>query len=109
MDVFARCFLLVFAQLYVGGILALSVPPFHEIERGFYKSTASVYLGFGVLAFAGRCALLLRPPAGAQVTAPAYVELALWLLSLTAGAVYLHGLWGDEFRRRARAYVITWM
>lgn len=109
MDVFARCFLLVFAQLYVGGLLAISVPPFHDIERGFYKSTASVYLGFGILAFAGRCALLIRPAAGAQVTASASIELLLWLLSLAAGAVYLHSLWGDEFRRRARAYVIAWM
>ena len=109
MDTFARCFLLVFAQLYVGGLLAISVPPFHDIERGFYKSTASVYLGFGILAFAGRCALLIWPPAGAQVTATAYVELLLWLLSLIAGALYLHSLWADDFRRRARAYVIAWM
>lgn len=109
MDVFARCFLLVFAQLYVGGLLAVSVPPFHGIERGFYKSTASVYLGAGILAFVGRGALLIWPPAGASTTATAYVELALWLISLAAGAVYLHSLWGGAFRRRARAYVVAWM
>ena len=109
MDIFARCFLLVFAQLYVGGLLAISVPPFHDIERGFYKSTASVYLGAGILAFAGRCALLIWPSAGAHTTATAYAELALWLLSLTAGAVYLHSLWSDDFQRRARAYVLAWM
>src|SRR6185295_3757065 len=99
MDLFARCFLLVFAQLYVGGLLAISVPPFHEIERGFYKSTASVYLGFGILAFAGRCALLIWPPAGSHVSLTAYVELSLWCLSLCATGVYLHSLWGDVFRR----------
>ena len=82
MDVFARCFLLIFAQLYVGGLLAISVPPFHGLERGFYKSTASVYLGSGILAFAGRCALRIWPPAGRTVTATADVELALWLVSL---------------------------
>ncbi len=109
MDVFARCFLLVFAQLYVGGLLAMSVPPFHDIERGFYKSTASVYWGFGILAFSGRCALLIWPPIGAQVGPTAYVELLFWFLSLTACGVYLHSLWGDEFRRRAQAYVIAWM
>jgi hypothetical protein len=109
MDVFARCFLLVFAQLYVGGLLAISVPPFHDIERGFYKSTASVYVGSGLLAFAGRCALLIWPPAGAEGSATASIELTLWLVSLTASVVYLHSLWGDEFRRRARAYAIAWM
>jgi len=109
MDLFARCFLLVFLQLYVGGLLALSVPPFHGIERGFYKSTASVYLGFGVLAVGGRCALLIWPAAGAQAGALTAVELALWFVSLSAGAVYLHSLWGEQFRRRARAYVTAWM
>jgi hypothetical protein len=110
MDKFARCFLLVFQQLYVGGFLALSLPPFHEIERGFYKSTAGVYLGAGMLAVVGRIALLLRPPAGAPPPGAAEaLELGLWLLSLAAGTVYLRTLWGDNYRRRARAYVIAWM
>jgi|SRR5579862_4334020 len=109
MDLFARCFLLVFLQLYVGGLLALSVPPFQGIERGFYKSTASVYLAFGILAFAGRCALLMRPAAGVQATPAAHVELALWVVSLSACAVYVHSLWGDHYQRRARAYVVAWM
>ena len=108
MDVFARCFLLVFAQLYVGGLLALSLPPFHAIERGFYKSTAAVYLAAGVLAFLGRCSLLIRPGA-ASTPATAYAELAVWLVSLAAAGVYLHSLWGDAFRRRARAYAAAWM
>jgi hypothetical protein len=58
MDLFARCFLLVFAQLYIGGMLALSVPPFHGIARGFYKSTAGLYIGAGILALGGRLTLL---------------------------------------------------
>ena len=79
MDLFARCFLLVFSELYLGGLLALSVPPFHHIERGFYKSTAAVYLGMGVLAFGGRIALLVHAPvvAGSEI-----MELALWAVSL---------------------------
>jgi hypothetical protein len=109
MDLFARCFLLVFAQLYFGGLLALSVPPFHEIERGFYKSTASVYLAFGILAFAGRCALIVWPAPGARNSATGAVELALWLVSLAACAVYVQSLWGDAFRRRAQAYVVAWL
>jgi hypothetical protein len=109
MDVFARCFLLVFAELYVGGLLALSIPPFHEIERGFYKSTASVYLGAGVAAFAGRLALLVWPAAGAlPIGSAGIVELLLWTVSLLAGGLYLRGLWGDDFRSRARYYVAAW-
>jgi hypothetical protein len=110
MDKFARCFLLVFQQLYVGGFLALSLPPFHRIERGFYKSTAGVYLGAGVLATAGRIALLVWPPAGSTPpTGADAAELGLWVVSLAAAAVYLYTLWGDAYRRRARAYVLAWM
>jgi hypothetical protein len=108
MDAFARCFLLVFAQLFVGGFLALSVPPFHGIERGFYKSTAAVYLGAGALALVGRFTLLLRPPGETALGAAAQsVELLLWTAAVMAGAVYLRSLWGDDFRLRARAFAAT--
>ena len=108
METFARCFLLVFAELYVGGLLALSIPPFHEIERGFYKSTAGVYLGAGLIAFAGRVALLARGPRSVPLTWGEGIELLLWAVSLTAAGLYLRGLWGDDFRSRARYYVWAW-
>jgi hypothetical protein len=109
MATFARCFLLVFAELYVGGFLALSIPPFHEIERGFYKSTASVYLGAGLLAFAGRMALLLRgSTAGLSLTWADGIELLLWAVSLSAAGLYLRSLWGEDFRSRARHFVWAW-
>ena len=110
MDAFARCFLLVFAQLYGGGILTLSIPPFHGIERGFYKSTAAVYLSTGMLMLLGRIALLLRPSAAPNgLGTTSIVELSLWIVSLAAGMVYLRSLWGDAYRLRARAYVGTWI
>ena len=110
MDAFARCFLLVFAELYIGGLLALSVPPFHDIERGFYKSTAAVYLGAGILAWVGRVALVLQAPDGVAAAAHAHgIELLLWLISLGAAAQYVRTLWGDDFRRRARTYALAWM
>jgi len=109
MDAFARCFLLVFAELYVGGFLALSIPPFHEIERGFYKSTASVYLGAGFIAFIGRIALLFRAATGGLSFGWGdRIELLLWAASLTAGSLYLRALWGEDFRSRARYYVWAW-
>jgi len=108
MNAFARCFLLVFAQIYAGGLLSLSVPPFHEIERGFYKSSAAVYVGAGVLALAGRLALLVRPGGGGPGAAEVG-ELFLWGLSLVAAGVYLACLWGDNAPRRARAFALAWM
>lgn len=104
MDLFARCFLLVFAQLYVGGVLSLSVPPFHGIARGFYKSTAGIFLGAGILAFAGRLTLLSGAPFPSFLE---IVELGFWTASLAAGTIYLRTLWGDRFRQRAAAYAVT--
>jgi hypothetical protein len=108
MEKFARCFLLVFQQLYVGGFLALSLPPFHEIERGFFKSSAGVYLGAGLLALGGRVALLFENPSP-TLTTSALIELALWAISVVGAAVYLRTLWSDAYRLRARAYVVAWM
>ena len=45
MTQFAECYLLIFGQLAVGGIAGLAVPPFQVIERGFYKSSAGIFLG----------------------------------------------------------------
>jgi hypothetical protein len=110
MNLLGRCFLLVFAQLYVGGMLALSVPPFHQVARGFYKSTAGVYLGAGILMLIGRTALLLRHgPSGAALAGRTEaLELALWSVSVVAGLTYLRSLWGDQFHLRARTYTLTW-
>ena len=110
MDAFARCFLLVFAELYIGGLLALSVPPFHDIERGFYKSSAAVYLGIGVLALIGRITLVAQGAGGgAAVTTLQVLELVFWAISVITAGVYLHSLWGDDFRLRARAYAAAWL
>ena len=59
MTLFARCFLLVFCQLGVGGLLSLAVPPFHELERGFYKSSAGVFLSAALVGGAGTMDLWL--------------------------------------------------
>lgn len=103
---FAHTFLLVFGQLAVGGILALSVPGFHEIERGFFKSTACVYLSCGIAILLGKLYLVLfaRPETlwslrGAEVWA--------WLVFCTSCGIYTYTLWGDPFVLRAQAYVLT--
>jgi hypothetical protein len=102
---FAHCFLLVFGQLAAGGFFALSQLPFHDIERGFYKSSAAVFLASAVLISAGQLTLLWKYPDDAS---PARLgEIVAWtVFALTAGT-YLASLWGDPYRRRALAYTAT--
>ena len=106
MDLFPRCFLLVFGQLAVGGFLALSVPPFHQIERGFFKSSGAVFLFAAVIAAAGRAALLFR--ATATPGRGDWLEASVWLLFALAAATYLASLWFEHQVFRARAFVATW-
>jgi hypothetical protein len=98
---FSACFLLVFGQLAVGGLAALAVPPFAVIQRGFYKSSAGVFLGCAVLFVAGRTALAVR--AGRPPTAEV-LEVAVWALFAVALGAYLTFLWEERASRRARAY-----
>ena len=98
---FAEAFLLVFAELAVGGLATLVIPPFRQLERGFFKSTAAVYLFSAVLAVAGW--LTLFAPAR---WAPARgLELAVWVGFLVAAASYLYSLWGEAQRLRARSFL----
>src|SRR2546429_3208657 len=98
---FSGCFLLVFGQLAVGGLAALAVPPFAVLQRGFYKSSACVFLGCALLFIVGRATLAVR--AGDLISGRA-VELALWTTFAAAFAAYLASLWGEEPRLRARTY-----
>jgi hypothetical protein len=101
---FSSCFLLVFGQLAVGGLAGLAVPPFPALQRGFYKSSAGVFLGCAVLFVAGQTALAAR---AGSVGAGRAAEIGLWSVFTTALAVYLASLWGDDQARRARAYVVA--
>lgn len=106
MTEFAHTFLLVFGQLAVGGMLALSVPGFHEIERGFFKSTACVYWGCGIAILLGKAYLIFfaRPE---PVWSLRGVEVSAWLVFCLFCGLYAYTLWGDPFVLRARAYLLT--
>ena len=54
MSQFSGCFLLLFGQLAVGGVAGLAVPPFAVLDRGFYRSSAGIFLGFALLFLAGK-------------------------------------------------------
>ena len=100
MSEFSSCFLLVFGQLAVGGVAALAVPPFAIIERGFYKSSAGVFLFFALLFVGGKATLAVRTGLDPART----TELVAWIAFTAALALYLAALWDDEATRRARAY-----
>ncbi len=104
---FATCFILVFGELAWGGLFALAIPPFFNVERGFYKSSASVYLAASITTAVGLGLLALR---GGATVGPGTVSLwtasALWTLSSAAVAVYLYTLWTENGLLRSRAYVL---
>jgi hypothetical protein len=103
MTLFARCFLLVFCQLGVGGLLSLAVPPFHELERGFFKSSAAVFFSMAAVGGGGTIYLWLTRPASGVGGA----EVVLWSVALPLYALYLSTLWGDAMVARARLYVAS--
>ena len=107
MDVFPRAFLLVFCQLAVGGLLCLAIPPFHELERGYYKSSAAVYVGTAVLALIGRFALWWSSPG--TDTAWRLFEIGVWAVFVAAASGYLATLWGERVALRARLFGTSWL
>lgn len=102
---FPDCFFLIFGTLAVGGFFCLSIPPFPEIGRGFYKSSAGVFLAAALAMVTGKAYLLLRAPG--RVGLASQIEVLVWALFTGIAAVYLYSLWGDPYRFRARAYVAT--
>lgn len=106
MTEFAHTFLLIFAQLAIGGAIGLSIPGFHEIERGFFKSTACVYLGCGLSFFLGKTYLVLSAQPEAFWGIRGW-EIGLWFIFCCAFSVYVVTLWGEPFALRARSYLFT--
>lgn len=108
MDIlFPRVFLLVFAQLSVGGLFCLSIPPFHEMERGYYKSSAFVFWAIGTLSSLGHL-LLWRRPGATDVGGLGGFEVALWCLYCVCAGAYLASLWYEYFVIRARLFAAAW-
>lgn len=105
MTKFAVCFLLVFGELAYGGMFALAIPPFFKIERGFYKSTATVYVIAGLMTAIGLGVLAWRAnPASVPAPAALWVVCGIWLVFSLVFALYVVTLWTDNGRMRARAF-----
>ena len=96
-------FLLLLQQLSLGGLFALAVTPFHEIERGFYKSTTGVLAITAILALWGKANLLFKGDlqlGGTQATWETIIYALFVVLLLT----YLLTLWGERTWLRARSF-----
>ena len=104
---FAAGFILVFGELAWGGLFALAIPPFFKVERGFYKSSASVFLAASLMTAIGLGLLALRAAAsGGPGPGSLWTAAVLWTLSSAAVAVYLYTLWTENGLLRARTYAL---
>ncbi|HWP64448.1 MAG TPA: hypothetical protein VNO26_00885 [Candidatus Limnocylindria bacterium] len=101
MSRFSECFFLVFGQLAAGGALALAVPPFRVLDRGFYRSSGGIFAGFA-LAFALAYGVLNWQVGG--LAGRTGVELALWGAFAALFTAYVALLWGERALLRARLY-----
>ncbi len=99
MNPYGAAFVMFLYQLSVGGLVGLSVTPFNDLERGFYKSTAGVLVLAAVLAVWGYLDLLPERQGWGKI-----VELCLlagFTLFLT---LYFITLWGERAFLRARFF-----
>lgn len=102
-QLFPASFLLFLYEIGLGGLFALAVTPFHELERGFYKSTAGVLFVAALLSLIGKLHLYgvpWRPGA----TPGASADLILHFSFVLSFGLYLASLWGDRLRFRARSF-----
>jgi hypothetical protein len=86
---FEHTYLILFGKLAVGGLLALAVPPFAAMERGFYRSTATVYLLAGYLVLAGEVYLFVSYRNHGAVSPAVVAGWGLFALVFTAYVVTL--------------------
>jgi hypothetical protein len=100
---FAHTYLFLFGKLAVGGLLSLAVPPFFELERGFFRSTAAVYLGSALLMALG-LVYLRTGYVGSGPAAGSTVALAVWIVFLLIFMAYYATLFVELPFLRARLF-----
>jgi len=105
MRAFPASFLLLFHQIALGGLFAVAATPFHELSRGFYKSTGGVLFVVGALGFLGKIDLFRRSLASPGLGA--VIELSCYLLFIASFALYLYQLWGERVVFRARTFTLS--
>ncbi|NIO07183.1 MAG: hypothetical protein GTO40_03980 [Deltaproteobacteria bacterium] len=103
MKAYPQSFILLLQQIAVGGLFALAATPFHEIERGFYRSTAGVLVVAALLALWGKFALL-RNGSNAGWELGEWSDLILYAFFVLFLLVYFFTLWREYIWIRARAF-----
>lgn len=106
MQAFPGSFLLLFYQVALGGLFAIAATPFHELERGFYKSTAGVLFVVGLLGLWGKSDLYRKSLSGG-IELGMGAEMILHILFVLFFALYLFSLWGDRVLFRARTFSLS--
>ena len=101
---FSSSFLLLFYQLSLGGLFAMAAAPFHELERGFFKSTGAVLFVIGLLGLWGKAQIQAQLIEGGILSFAAAAEITLYALFMVFFALYLFSLWGERVRFRARCF-----
>lgn len=104
MEAFPASFLLLFLEVAVGGLFALAATPFHEISRGFYKSTGGVLFVVGLLGLLGKADLYRK---AAEMGAGATMEVLLYAGFILCFGLYLYSLWGERVALRARLFTFS--
>jgi len=103
MQNFSSSFLIFFYQTALGGLLALSVTPFQELERGFYKSTGGVLFVMALLGLWGKSSLYWQAITE-NFTSTTFAEVFFQLGFVISFACYMVSLWGEKQRFRARSF-----
>ncbi len=106
MQPFPASFLLLFYQIALGGLFAMAATPFHELERGFYKSTAGVLFVVGLLGLLGKSDIYLQW-LSAGIKLGAAMDIFFYLLFLLFFSLYLYSLWGERVVFRARTFSLA--
>ena len=103
---FSSSFLVFFYQIALGGLFALAGTPFHEIERGFYKSTAGVLYVIALLGLWGKSALYVQSVTDG-VSWSIALEIVLHVAFLIAFSCYMVSLWTERKIFRARSFAAS--
>jgi hypothetical protein len=103
MQGFSSSFLIFFYQVALGGLFALAVTPFHELERAFYKSTGGVLFAIGLLGLWGKSPLYWDRVTH-DLTWLVAAEILFHFVFTLSFACYLFSLWGERQRFRARSF-----
>ena len=103
MQTFSSSFLLLFYQIALGGLLGLSVTPFHELEKAFYKSTAGVLLVIAILGFWGKSHIYWQV-ISTETSFAILAEILFHALFVLSLAAYMISLWGENQELRARSF-----